>query len=278
MIGRWLMYISVVFVLLLVLQGPRQTTAQVSGVICTVFVDCTGSGAKVSAADWNNMKAYTESRFAVRFRDRVSANCPGETGGVQNEVCYQTTDKSIHVCETATCDGAGWVAYGGTGGATPTLDQVVAAGRVVTSAVSEATAVEIGDGTDALKIWAETGVVNLKGPAGAPLVGKMNINEFTTTPLTLTAQNCTNFDHINNSATAKTVNLCAPTGGESLCISDDFGGVLTVDPGPGVSIVLNGTFIGADTPITSTGNRGDFCCMDAKNTFVWLTKGCQGFS
>ena len=44
-------------------------------------------------------------------------DCTTATGGVQNQLCFELDDNTIYVCESATCEGAGWVLYGSSGGA-----------------------------------------------------------------------------------------------------------------------------------------------------------------
>ena len=222
--------------------------------------------------DHDSLPGYVSNQHLA---PRQAVNCSTETGGVTGEECQQTADNTLYKCESGPCNGSGWVSYGG--GTTPTLDQVFDQGKTIDGADSEINSLQVGDATDKVKIWVTSSVGTIKGPTGANLIIKRNIEIHTAATVTLTGNNCTNISHYNNDADALDITLCAPSGGEFLEIHDDAGGVVTLDPADGVdTIILNGTSIGAGAEIDSGGNRGDRIALEAKDANTWIATTLNG--
>lgn len=46
---------------------------------------------------------------------QAATDCTAETGGVVDEQCHEVDDNDLYVCESAPCNGSGWVLYAGSG-------------------------------------------------------------------------------------------------------------------------------------------------------------------
>lgn len=212
-------------------------------IICEVFVDCTGSGGKVSGTDWNNMRAYTQQHVnttATHVPQRASADCAAETGGVQDEVCTEAgPPRKIFVCNPGPCEGANWSTYASE------------APLVLISGVTSHTAAPSPlDATNCTN----TSHINASATAKAFTL----CDPAVLTPIT------------------------SFSAGNTLCFIDNAGGAMTIIPQPTHTISLNdGTSVvdkSAGTSIVSSGTRGDECCLQAISSTAWLTRVCKGFS
>lgn len=99
-------------------------TGGVSGEICAdtdndAFYVC--ESAPCNGAGWDGPYGGGSATWRTAATD-----CTAETGGVLGEICAELDDNAFYVCETAPCNGTGWVAYGGS--TATILDQ--AAGEV----------------------------------------------------------------------------------------------------------------------------------------------------
>ncbi len=93
---------------------------------------------------------------------RVSADCAGETGGVQGEECYDTVEIVWYVCSTPTCTGANW--------------EVQAANRMTLETGSPGVTRLLAYGEDGSIV---TGVVDLADPldVGTSILPKENVEQ-----------------------------------------------------------------------------------------------------
>ena len=272
----------------------RYLGAQAIAAWCTFGTDCSGTGGRVSGSDWNDARLA-----AVKSGDTAGGNLGGTfpnpdvvqiQGGTAfpgsptvGDLFIAIDDSTPGACDSAAGSAATLCRWTGSvwaalSGSALGLDANFDIGKVIDGANSEANSMQVGNGTDACKIWAESGTCRIAGPSAGTVQIKANITLHTSTPVTIATADCTNHEHISNNTTAREFDLCDPTGGETICISDDAGSVVTIDPNGSDVIVLNGTAQAGGDAIVSTGTRGDFCCMIAKDASTWLTKGCQGFS
>lgn len=212
--------------------------AQTTPVWCEVFVDCTGSGNKVSGQDWNNARAlYFTSDHTPQ---RTSANCAAESGGIQNEICTETgPPRKIFVCGAATCGGSNWQEYASQ--APLTLISGVVTETGIPPAMDTVTCTN-------------TNHVNASGTAKTwTLCDPAILNPITS----FSSGNTLCFQ--DNFGAVMTITP-QPTHSITLVTSSS-----VVDKAAGASII-------------SSGTRGDECCMQAIGSTQWLTRTCKGFS
>jgi hypothetical protein len=93
-----ILFCLVVLTATLSLADTRKTKAE-----CFVLLQDGQAADSISEEDVRDCFEYGYEHVTAH-----DTSCPGVTGGVQNDVCWERDANTVYVCETATCEGAGW--------------------------------------------------------------------------------------------------------------------------------------------------------------------------